>query len=60
MWTELFLDNKDFLADEIDGLVERLQAYSKVIREGNAEELQRMLKDGKERRLAVDEVKEFD
>lgn len=60
MWTELFLENKDYLADEIDGLVERLQAYSKVIREGNAEVLKAMLKDGKEKRLAVDVVKEFD
>lgn len=60
MWTELFLDNRDFLADEIDGLIERLQAYSSVIRAGNAEELQKLLKDGKEKRLAVDEVKEFD
>ena len=60
MWTELFLDNKDFLADEIDGLICRLQAYSEVIRRGDAEKLKQMLRDGKERRLAVDEVKEFD
>ncbi len=60
MWTELFLENRDYLADEIDGLVERLQAYSKVIREGDAETLKAMLKDGKEKRLAVDVVKEFD
>lgn len=60
MWTELFLENKDFLAEEIDGLVERLQAYSRVIKAGDAEELERLLKDGKEKRLAVDEIKEFD
>ena len=60
MWTELFLVNKDYLADEIDGLVERLQAYSKVIRNGDGDTLKAMLKDGKEKRLAVDVVKEFD
>lgn len=60
MWTELFLENKDFLAEEIDGLVERLQAYSRVIKAGDEEELKRLLKDGKEKRLAVDEIKEFD
>lgn len=60
MWAELFLENKDFLAEEIDGLVERLQAYSRVIKAGDEEELKRLLKDGKEKRLAVDEVKEFD
>ena len=60
MWTELFLVNKDYLADEIDGLVERLQAYSKVIRSGDGDTLKAMLKDGKEKRLAVDVVKEFE
>lgn len=60
MWTELFLVNKDYLADEIDGLVERLQAYSKVIRNGDGDTLKAMLKDGKEKRLAVDVVKEFE
>lgn len=60
MWTELFMENKDFLSEEIDGLVERLQAYSRTLKEGNEEELKQLLKDGKEKRLAVDEVKEFD
>ena len=60
MWTELFLENRDYLADEIDGLIARLQDYSKVIRAGDAEKLKAMLKDGKEKRLAVDVVKEFD
>lgn len=60
MWTELFLDNKDYLADEIDGLVTRLQAYSRVIREEDAETLQKMLKEGKEKRLSIEDAKEFE
>lgn len=28
MWTELFLDNGDNLANEIDSLIARMQAYS--------------------------------
>ncbi len=60
MWTELFLENADFLADEIDELVERLRAYSHVIRIKDANTLQAMLREGKEKRLAVDAVKEFD
>ena len=60
MWTELFLDNSDFLADEIDDLIVRLQGYSKVIREKDKEKLKAMLKEGKEKRLAVDDVKEFE
>ncbi|WP_458407803.1 prephenate dehydrogenase [Anaerotignum sp.] len=60
MWTELFLANGDFLADEVDALCERMQAYSRAIRAKDAETLRKLLKDGKERRLAVDEIKEFD
>ncbi len=63
MWTELFLDNGDFLADEIDGLVERLQEYSKAIRSGDSDTLMEILREGKEIRMSIDvskENKEFD
>ncbi len=32
MWTELFLENPDNLAGEIDTLIENLQVYSWAIR----------------------------
>ncbi|MFI3212709.1 MAG: prephenate dehydrogenase/arogenate dehydrogenase family protein [Eubacteriales bacterium] len=60
MWTELFLENSEFLADETDDLIERLQGYSKAIRNHDAETLRELLKEGKERRIAVDDVKDFD
>ena len=60
MWTEIFLENGDNLADEVDALCERMQAYSRAIRANDAEELRRLLKEGKERRIAVDEIKDFD
>lgn len=60
MWTELFLDNQDFLCQEVDGLIERLQAYSKALHERDAETLCKLLKDGKERRIAVDDIKSFE
>ena len=55
MWTELFLDNPEFLADEIDGLIERLKEYSTVIRNGDEEKLFELLKEGRERKLEIDE-----
>lgn len=58
MWTELFLDNSTFLADEIDELAERLLQYSKAIREQDSESLMTILKEGKEIRMAIDESKE--
>ncbi|MFI3171354.1 MAG: prephenate dehydrogenase [Eubacteriales bacterium] len=60
MWTELFLDNSEYLADEIDELAKRLLEYSRAIREHNDDELKELLKEGKEIRLAIDESKEFE
>lgn len=60
MWTELFLANGDNLANEIDGLIERMQAYSKAIRAEDADTLRRLLKEGREKCIAIDEDKEFD
>ncbi|MBQ7957931.1 MAG: prephenate dehydrogenase [Clostridia bacterium] len=50
MWAELFLENKDFLADEIDILVENLKQYSQTIRKGDREELENLLEDGAEQK----------
>ncbi len=63
MWTELFFDNSEFLSKEIDDLAERLLEYSKAIREKDEETLMRILKEGKDIRMSIDESKdnkEFD
>lgn len=54
MWTELFLDNPQYLAEEIDGIIERLGQYSKAIKEKDADTLSQLLKDGKERKMLID------
>lgn len=46
MWTELFLENADFLADEIDLLIENLKEYSQAVREADKERLATLLADG--------------
>ena len=35
MWAQLFLDNKDYLADEIDALIENLTAYKEAVAAGD-------------------------
>ncbi len=60
MWTELFLENGTYLADEIDDLAERLLEYSKAIRENDSDTLMTILKEGKDIRMAIDVNKEFD
>lgn len=50
IWAELFLQNKDFLAEEIDGLVERLQTYAVALKQEDEQTLIQLLQDGKERK----------
>lgn len=59
MWSELFLENKEFLLDEVDMLINRLTEYRDAIRDEKVDELKKMLKDGKEKRIAIDKDKEF-
>jgi prephenate dehydrogenase len=48
MWTELFLENRDYLAEEIDCLADNLKKYSKALKNNDASSLQRLLIEGKE------------
>ncbi|MBQ9492237.1 MAG: prephenate dehydrogenase/arogenate dehydrogenase family protein [Oscillibacter sp.] len=50
MWTELFLENSDYLAGEVDTLIGHLQEYSKALKEKDAETLRALLKDGREKK----------
>lgn len=50
MWTELFLDNRDFLIGEIDALCGRLSEYSEALKEQNPEKLFFLLQEGSEQK----------
>ena len=54
MCTELFLENADNLAAEIDTLIGNLQQYSTAIRERDAKTLCALLKDGREKKALID------
>lgn len=54
MWTQLFLENKENLIAEIDGLTESLSAYKKALEHSDAEELNRLLEEGSKRKEEVD------
>ncbi len=47
MWTELFLENRENLAFEIDTIIENLKQYSKALKENDAGTLERLLRDGR-------------
>ncbi len=54
MWTELFLDNPDFLIEEIDGIIERLSEYSKALKEKDSDTLCTLLRVGRESKMIID------
>ncbi len=54
MWTELFLENKDFLTTELDHLIERLKEYSNALKKEDSETVCRLLREGRERREELD------
>lgn len=53
MWTELFLDNRDYLTEEIDGLTAELQKYRDALAAGDRETLCALLEEGKKRKEEV-------
>ncbi len=52
MWTELFMDNRDNLMNEIKGLVENLTKYYEALEQEDSKGLKALLKEGKEMKEA--------
>ena len=54
MWTELFIENRDNLKREIDILCNELMKYSKALENGDSNTLRELLKEGRDRKIEVD------
>ena len=54
MWAELFLENKDFLMNELDILLANLTQYRKAMEHDDLPELIRLLDEGRQRKAEVD------
>ena len=50
MWTELFLDNADFLTEQLEIFSENLVEYLDALRDRDAERLRDLLRDGREKK----------
>lgn len=48
MWTELFMEDSDYLTKELDILIDNLKEYKKALHSKDSEALHRLLKEGKE------------
>lgn len=54
MWTELFLENRDNLLEEIDTLIASLMEYRDALENGDGETLRTLLRDGSDRKERID------
>lgn len=53
MWTELFLDDADYLTKELDVLIQNLTAYSNALKAQDADTLRQLLKEGREMKASA-------
>ena len=53
MWTEIFIENGDFLSAEIDTLIENLKKYSTAVKAKDENTLRSLLVEGKESKQTV-------
>lgn len=53
MWTELFIDDADYLTTELDELILHLTEYAGALRARDAEQLRALLKDGREKKATA-------
>ena len=54
MWAELFLENREYLLDELDVLVRSLDQYRAALEAGDMPRLVRLLDEGRRRKEEVD------
>ena len=54
MWAELFLENKDYILNELDTLLASLACYRQALAAGDQETLIALLEEGKQRKEQVD------
>ena len=53
MWTELFLDDADYLTKEVGELIHHLTEYQEALQARDAEKLHALLKDGREKKASA-------
>ena len=54
MWTELFLENRDYLLQELDQIIASLGEYRDALDRQDGAELERLLEEGRRRKEEVD------
>ena len=55
MWTELFMDNREPLLEELNGLIGRMTRFRDALQNSDAAALKKLLKKGREAKESLDE-----
>ena len=53
MWTELFMDDVDYLTEQLEILIDHLNEYRAALTARDAEKLQQLLKEGREKKATA-------
>ena len=53
MWTELFLDDADYLTAELEVLIQHLTEYLDALKAGDADTLRKLLREGREKKATA-------
>ena len=54
MWSELFLENADFLAEEIDGMLQHLTDFRQAVATKDHDRLLALLREGRQLKELAD------
>ena len=57
MWTQLTVDNADFLAREIDNIIGSLTEYKEALEKKDREKMKALLADGNEKKLLSEKMR---
>lgn len=57
MWSELTIENADFLVQEIDNIINNLTDYKKALKNADKEQMKNLLADGNEKKLLSEKMR---
>ena len=57
MWAQLTIDNADFLVNELDSLIDRLNEYKSALKNNDYEQMKKLLDDGNQKKLLSEKMR---
>ena len=57
MWSQLTVDNSDYLVEELDSFIEHLSEYKRALKNKDIEQMKKLLSDGNERKIMSEKMK---